>query len=72
MRGRSKNLVENYTLSCKLALDDFNAKEHEIKQSVTIEDSSKHKKIHQTLIPGLMYRGKVLKVAQVSVYCFKN
>lgn len=53
-------------------LDDFNAKEHEIKQPVTTEDSNKHKKIHQTLIPGLMYRGKVLKFAQVSVYCFKN
>jgi len=53
-------------------LDDFNAKEHEIKQPVTTNDSSKHKKIHQTLIPGLMYRGKVLKFAQVSVYCFKN
>ena len=53
-------------------LDDFNAKEHEIKQPISTDDNSKHKKIHQTLIPGLMYRGKVLKFAQVSVYCFKN
>jgi hypothetical protein len=50
-------------------LDDFDAKEHEIRQTVPTDDSSKHKKIYQTLIPGLMYRGKVLKLAQVSVYC---
>ncbi|MCD4831696.1 MAG: nucleotide exchange factor GrpE [Anaerohalosphaeraceae bacterium] len=53
-------------------LEDFNAQEHEIKQTMTIDDNNKHKKIHQTLIPGLAYRGKVLTPAKVSVYCFKN
>jgi len=53
-------------------LDDFNAHEHEIKQTTTTDDKEKHKKVHRTLISGLKYRGKVLVPAQVSAYCFKN
>lgn len=53
-------------------LEDFNAQEHEIKQTTTTNDNDKHKKINHTLISGLKYRGKVLMPAKVSVYCFKN
>ena len=55
-----------------LVLEDFNPQEHEIKQTTATDDRDKHRKIHQTLISGLMYRGKVLTPAKVSVYRVKN
>jgi molecular chaperone GrpE (heat shock protein) len=49
-------------------LDDLDPDKHEVKQVFPTEDSTKHKKIERTLVRGLMYRGKVLRQAKVSVY----
>ena len=53
-------------------LDDFDPNKHEIIQVVVTNDNSKHKKIKQTLVPGLIYRGKVLRPAKVSVYRYSE
>ena len=45
---------------------------HKIVSAVDTDDQSKHKKIHQTLSVGLIYRGKVLREAKVSVYRFSE
>ena len=49
-------------------LDDFDSQEHDIKQAAATDDSSKHRKIKETLAPGLIYRGKVLRQAKVCIY----
>jgi len=49
-------------------LDDFDPNKHEIIQAVVTNDNSKHKKIERTLVPGLIYRSKVLRQAKVSIY----
>lgn len=45
---------------------------HQIVKAVETDDQSKHKKIHETLSVGLIYRGKVLREAKVSVYRFSE
>jgi len=49
-------------------LGDFDPNKHEIMQAVVTNDNSKHKKVKETLVPGLIYRGKALRQAKVSVY----
>ena len=51
---------------------DFEPDKHEIKDAVNTDDNSKHKKIKKTLVPGLIYRGIVLRQAKVSVYRFNE
>ena len=49
-------------------LDDFDPHKHEIKKATKTGERDKHKKVKSTLIPGLLYRGKVLRQAEVYVY----
>jgi molecular chaperone GrpE (heat shock protein) len=49
-------------------LDDFDPQKHDIKQTIETDESSRHRKIKETLIPGLIYRDRVLQQAKVSVY----
>lgn len=49
-------------------IDELDKDMHKIVNAVNTDDESKHKKIHQTLSAGLMYRGKILREAKVSVY----
>jgi len=53
-------------------LDDFDPNKHEIMQAVVTDDNSQHKKIKETLVPGLIYRGKVLRQAKVSIYRYSE
>jgi len=48
--------------------EDFDPQRHEIGQTAISKDSDMHRKIERTLVPGLIYRGKVLRQAKVSVY----
>ena len=48
--------------------EEFDSQKHEIKQTIATDDNSKHKTIKKTLVPGLIYRSKVLRQAKVSVY----
>ncbi|NQV34145.1 MAG: nucleotide exchange factor GrpE [Phycisphaeraceae bacterium] len=49
-------------------LDAFDADKHQIRQTETTDESDRHKKIKTTLVPGLTYRGKVLREAKVCIY----
>jgi len=49
-------------------LDDLDPAKHDIREAVKTDEPSKHRKVERTLIPGLIYRGKVLRQARVSVY----
>jgi len=49
-------------------LDDLDLEKHEIRQAVSTDDAGKHRHVERTLIPGLIYRGTVLRRAKVSVY----
>jgi GrpE protein len=53
-------------------MDELDKDMHQIINAVDTDDESRHKKIHQTLTAGLMYRGKVLREAKVSVYRFSG
>lgn len=53
---------------CPHQLDDFDPNKHDVRQAVQTDDADKHKKIERTLISGLIYRGTVLRQAQVSIY----
>ena len=53
-------------------LADFDPNKHEIREAVETDDSSKYKKIRQTLVPGLIYRGTVLRQAKVSIYRYSE
>ena len=53
-----------------LELDDFNSNEHEIKQTVETDDEVKHKKIKQTLKPGIKSHERIFRPAIVAVYRF--
>lgn len=48
--------------------DELDPDKHEVRQAVPTDDRDQHKKVQTTLIPGLLYRGKVLRQARVSVY----
>ena len=48
--------------------EKLDAKEHDIKQAIDVDDRNIHGKIKRTLIAGLAYRGTVLRQAQVAVY----
>ena len=50
--------------------EKLDAKEHDIKQAIDVNDKNIHGKIKRTLIAGLAYRGTVLRRAQVAVYCY--
>jgi molecular chaperone GrpE (heat shock protein) len=62
-----RNRLDINTIEPK-ELDDLDVDKHDVKQAVPTSDSTKHKKIERTLVPGLIYRGKVLRQAKVSVY----
>ena len=49
-------------------LEELDVSKHDLKAAVPTDDPGKHKKVERTLVPGLMYRGKVLHQAKVSVY----
>jgi hypothetical protein len=49
-------------------LDDLDPEKHEIRQVVPTDDDDEHRHVERTLISGLIYRGTVLRRAQVSVY----
>lgn len=49
-------------------LDDLDPEKHEVRQAVPTNDTGKHRHVERTLIPGLIYRGTVLRRAKVSVY----
>lgn len=53
---------------CPAPLEDLDSEKHEIRQAVQTDDPGKHKRVERTLIPGLIYRGAVLRRAQVSIY----
>lgn len=53
---------------CPQPLDDLDPDKHEIRQAVPTDDAGKHRQVERTLIPGLIYRGTVLRRAKVSVY----
>jgi hypothetical protein len=53
---------------CPQPLDSLDLEKHEIRQATQTEDAAKHKQVERTLIPGLIYRGTVLRRAKVSVY----
>jgi len=49
-------------------LDNLDPEKHEIRQAVPTDDVDQHRHVERTLISGLIYRGIVLRRAQVSVY----
>jgi len=49
-------------------LDDLDPQQHEIIKTVRTRERDKHRKIQASLIPGLLYRGKVLRQARVCIY----
>ncbi len=53
-------------------MDKLDKDMHTIVDAVDTDDESKHKKIHQTLTAGLIYRGKILREAKVLVYRFSD
>jgi hypothetical protein len=53
---------------CPAPLDELNVDNHEIRQAVCTDDPDKHKRVERTLVPGLIYRGTVLRRAKVSVH----
>ena len=53
-------------------MDELDKDMHTIVDAVDTDDKSKHKKIHQALSTGLIYRGKILREAKVSVYRFSD
>jgi len=53
---------------CPQHLDELDPEKHDIRQVVETDDAGKHRKIEKTITPGLIYHGKVLRQARVSVY----
>jgi len=53
---------------CPQPLDDLDPAKHEIRQAIQTDDAGKHRKVERTLVPGLIYRGTVLRQAQISIY----
>ncbi|MEA3227099.1 MAG: hypothetical protein U9Q07_14210, partial [Planctomycetota bacterium] len=53
---------------CPQPLEDLDVERHEIRQVVQTDDPGKHKRVERTLVPGLIYRGSVLRRAKVSIY----
>jgi len=52
--------------------DELDRDRHEIVTAATTNDNDKHRKIHKTVTAGLIYRGKILRRARVSVYRFSK
>ena len=57
---------------CPASGDEFDSHRHTISNVVVTADPQMHRKVHDTLMAGLCYRGKILKPATVSVYRFVN
>ena len=53
---------------CPPPLEDLDPEKHEIRQAVPTDDAGQHRRVERTLLPGLIYRGTVLRRAKVSVY----
>jgi len=53
---------------CPQPLEDLDVEKDEIRQVVQTDDPGKHKRVERTLIPGLIYRGSVLRRAKISIY----
>ena len=52
--------------------DDLDSSLHEIVKAIATDDESKNKKVHDTIAAGIVYRGKILHPAKVSVYRFSG
>jgi len=52
--------------------DDLDSSLHEIVQAIATDDESKNKKTHDTITAGVVYRGKILRPAKISVYRFSG
>jgi len=53
---------------CPDPLEEFDSESCEVRQAVPTDDPDMHKRVERTLVPGLRYRGTVLRRARVSVY----
>lgn len=53
---------------CPEPLEEFDSESCEIRQAVRTDDRDMHKRIERTLVPGMRYRGDVLRRAKVSVF----
>lgn len=53
---------------CPDPLEEFDSESCEIRQAVQTDDPDMHTRVERTLVPGLRYRGAVLRRAKVSVY----
>jgi len=53
---------------CPQPLDDLDSEKHEIRQTIPTGEAGQHRRVERMLIPGLSYRGTVLRRARVSVY----
>jgi molecular chaperone GrpE (heat shock protein) len=53
---------------CPENLDELEPERHDVRQIIETDEAGKHRKIENTLTPGLIYHGKVLRQAKVSVY----
>jgi hypothetical protein len=53
---------------CPQPFDDLDPDRHEIRQTVPTNEARRHRHVERTLIPGLIYRGTVLRRATISVY----
>ncbi|MFA6186343.1 MAG: hypothetical protein WC770_03905 [Phycisphaerae bacterium] len=52
--------------------DDLDNSLHEIVKAIATDDESKNKKTHDTITAGVVYRGKILRPAKISVYRFSG
>jgi hypothetical protein len=52
--------------------DNLDSSLHEIVKAITTDDEGKNKKVHDTIAAGIVYRGKILRPAKISVYRFSG
>jgi hypothetical protein len=53
---------------CPKPLAEFDSETCEVRQAVQTDDPDMHTRVERTLVPGLRYRGAVLRRAHVSLY----
>lgn len=52
--------------------DDLDPQKHHCCNSIKTNDGKLHGKVSKLMAPGLIYRGKVLRQAKVSVFCYSD
>ena len=57
---------------CPAEMDNLNSNQHLIVKVIPTDDENNHKKVQETLVPGLLYHEKVLRQAKVAVYRFSG